>query len=103
MRPGVVHRGRAVAVRGQELGQRSQHLLGSLLGAPETEPGLVVASAEPALLDCSFAQPIMASWGAAITVAAVPRKRRRLKVISLNIYLSPSNYSSVHCCVCLLT
>jgi ATP dependent DNA ligase-like protein len=51
MRPGAVRRGRSVLLRGQECGQRGQHLLGSLLG-DEVAPvgkdhGLHVVRREP--------------------------------------------------------
>jgi hypothetical protein len=53
-------------------------------------PGLTVGkSGGFVLLDYAFAEPIRLSWAAATVMAALPRKRRRLLLISSDICFSP--------------
>jgi hypothetical protein len=63
-------------------------------GAPETEPGPsgVDCEAEDELMRVSFvdvvirarAEPVMPRWAAIMVVAALPRKRRRVRVSVCN-------------------
>src|SRR5712664_4693116 len=52
-------------------------------------PGLILgSSAGFALPDCALAEPLKANWAAAMVMAAVPKKRRRSRLMSSDILRS---------------